>query len=197
VVVHNGPQLTLDRCPHCGISAPSLNQLSVHQPAPRKGGQNAVWTVYGCAWCGGVVMTRSNTANHQVVAKMWPDFPSAPDELPQRARDFLNQAMASSHAPAGAVVLCASAVDAMLKAKGYKEGKLYARISEARRDNLITQEMADWAHEVRLDANDQRHADEEAPLPNEADAAKSVLFTKALGEFLYVLPARVARERRE
>ena len=55
--------------------------------------------------------------------------------------------------------------------------------------------MAAWAHEVRLDANDQRHADEGAPLPAEADAAKVIEFAKALAEFLFVLPARVARGR--
>ena len=68
-------------------------------------------------------------------------------------------------APAGAVMLAASSVDAMLKEKGYNEGSLYARIGQARDDHLITADMAEWAHEVRLDANDQRHADEAAALP--------------------------------
>ena len=56
--------------------------------------------------------------------------------------------------------------------------------------------MAAWAHEIRLDANDQRHADEGAKLPGEADAQKVIDFANALAQFLYVLPARVARGRK-
>jgi hypothetical protein len=56
--------------------------------------------------------------------------------------------------------------------------------------------MAAWAHEIRLDANDQRHADEEAPMPDAADAAKAIEFANALAQFLYVLPARVERGRK-
>ena len=92
-------------------------------------------------------------------------------------------------------MLTASAVDAMLKGKGYKTGNLHSRIQLAAKDHLITKEMAEWAHEVRLDANDQRHSDEDGPLPSRADAAKSFEFVKALAQFLYVLPALVASGR--
>jgi hypothetical protein len=92
-------------------------------------------------------------------------------------------------------MLTASSVDAMLKSKGYKEGTLYSRIDQAAKDHVITEEMAAWAHEIRLDANDQRHSDEAAPLPNEADAEKVIEFASALAQFLFVLPARVARGR--
>ena len=104
--------------------------------------------------------------------------------------------MSSIHAPVGAVVTAASAVDAMLKSKGYKDGSLYSRIDQAAKDHLITSEMAAWAHEIRLEANDQRHADENAPLPTSEDAAKVIEFAKALGQFLFVLPARVERGRK-
>ena len=90
---------------------------------------------------------------------------------------------------------CASSVDAMLKNKGYKDGNLNSRIKQAEEAHLITEQMADWAHEVRLDANDERHADDEAPLPVLADAEKSLAFTRALAEYLFVLPSRVQRER--
>ncbi|WIH05334.1 DUF4145 domain-containing protein [Xanthomonas translucens pv. graminis] len=90
-------------------------------------------------------------------------------------------------------MLCASAVDAMLKAKGLENGSLYARIEEASTSGLITTEMATWAHEVRLDANDQRHADQAATLPSEQDAKRVLEFAFSLAEFLFVLPARVMR----
>jgi hypothetical protein len=90
-------------------------------------------------------------------------------------------------------MLAASAVDSMLKIKGYKEGSLYARIEKAVEDQLITKEMATWAHEVRLDANDQRHVDEAAVLPTPEDAKRAIDFALALAQFLFVLPAQVQR----
>lgn len=90
-------------------------------------------------------------------------------------------------------MLTASSVDAMLKAKGYTEGSLYSRIDKAAADHLITADMAHWAHAVRLDANDQRHADEAADLPSEVDARRCIDFASALGQFLFTLPARVKK----
>ena len=85
-------------------------------------------------------------------------------------------------------MLAASAVDAMLKAKDLKKGSLNDRINEAADQHLITADMAKWAHSVRLDANEQRHADESAGLPSQADAQRTLDFAQALGTFLFTLP---------
>ncbi len=69
------------------------------------------------------------------------------ESIPATARAYLTQSLNSLHVPAGAVMLAASSVDAMLKAKNYLEGSLYARIEKAVADNLITPEMAEWAHD--------------------------------------------------
>ena len=90
-------------------------------------------------------------------------------------------------------MLAASSVDAMLKEKGYIDRSLYNRIEQAVHDNLLTSEMATWAHEVRLDANDQRHVDNNVDLPNEGDAKKVIDFATAIAEYLFVLPARIQR----
>ena len=138
-------------------------------------------------------MTASAVAGGAEVLAFFPDAPSAKDDIPERPRAFLQQAMESLHAPAGAVMLAGSAVDAMLKLKGYADGSLYARIEKAAEDHLITAEMARWAHEVRLDANDQRHADQSADLPTVDDAKRVIDFTSAFAEFLFVLPSRILR----
>lgn len=124
---------------------------------------------------------------------MYPAAIDVSEEIPDRARAYLDQAINSLSAPAGAVMLAASSVDAMLKNKGLTEGSLYARIDKAVEQGLITPAMARWAHEVRLDANDQRHADEGAALPSSSQARKCVDFAMALAQFLFVLPARIQR----
>ena len=127
------------------------------------------------------------------MGECFPKPRSVQEDVPERPRTYLQQAMESLHAPAGAVMLAGSAVDSMLKIKGYTSGSLYTRIDSAIKDHLITPEMGTWAHEVRLDANDQRHADEMAELPTSEDAQRVVDFASALAEFLFVLPSRVQR----
>jgi Domain of unknown function (DUF4145) len=89
--------------------------------------------------------------------------------------------------------MSASAIDSMLKVKGYKGGTLHERIDKAAADHIITSDMATWAHQVRLDANDQRHADDDAPLPTQPDAERCAEFALALAEVMFVLPSRVIR----
>jgi hypothetical protein len=144
-----------------------------------------------------------NGGDGTAVTEMYPADEQISEDIPPRARQYLQQAIDSLNSPAGAIMLCASAVDAMLKAKNYKTGNLKPRIRQAAADHAITPGMEEWAHDIRLDANEQRHADEnraagapeeeEAPLPNEADAKQSIAFTKALAEFMFVLPAKVKR----
>ena len=185
-------QLFLDRCPHCGTAKPCLTRSWGESRTVN--GVTRPWVVYWCSSCGGSILATGHSDNGPVT-EFWPPGQSVDDAIPDRPRQFLQQAIDSLHAPAGAVMLAASSVDAMLKAKGLTTGNLYSRIDKASADHLITSEMGVWAHEIRLDANDQRHADENAPLPNETDARRVIAFAQALGQFLFVLPAQVAHGR--
>ncbi|WP_051913869.1 DUF4145 domain-containing protein [Nitratireductor basaltis] len=125
--------------------------------------------------------------------KLWPDTKSAHEDIPDPARTFLQQAYETLHAPDAAAVMAGSAVDAMLKVHGYVEGSLYKRIDEALKDNVLTSGMAQWAHTVRLGSNRPRHADEKKPHVSPDEAKHSVDFAEALGNFLFVLTARIDR----
>ena len=184
--------LVISRCPHCSVANPNLFKQHALQTHDHTGGNQRMWYIYTCGRCGGVVSAAA--ANHnQEVKEYYPSSKSIKEDIPERPRTFLQQALESLHAPAGAVMLAASAVDSMLKLKNYTEGSLYTRIQKAVDDHVITQDMATWAHEVRLDANDQRHADEAANLPAQQDAERVIDFATALAEILFVLPSRVQR----
>ncbi len=184
--------LKLERCPHCGTANPNLHRKHHLQTHDHTGGRPLIWAIYVCGTCGSVVSACA--ANHnQPVQDFYPKFESVDLEIPERPRAYLKQASESMHAPAGAVMLAASAVDSMLKVKGYSEGSLYARIDKAAADHVITSDMAAWAHAVRLDANDQRHADEAASLPTVQDAQRVLSFAATLAQIMFVLPSRVSR----
>ena len=180
----------IDRCPHCSVHKPLMNLLHSVVTHNHAKINRRLWYFYKCNTCGGVV-TAAGKQEGAAAQEIYPAPRTVDSSIPERARQYLKQSIDSIHAPAGAVMLAASAVDAMLKDKNLKDGSLYRRIEKAVEDHLITPEMATWAHEVRLDANDQRHADDEATLPSEKDAQRVIDFTTALAQFLFVLPQMV------
>lgn len=187
-------QLDIERCPHCSVDRPRLQTRGTFNTDTYNSDNKRFWSTYICNRCGGVVLAASKEKNGEIT-EMYPEATPVDEAVPERARAYLKQAVETRHAPAGSIMLSASAVDAMLKAKDYREGSLYSRIKRAEENQLVTGEMAAWAHEVRLDANFQRHADEEEELPTLEDAKHTVEFALALAEFLFVLPARVKRGR--
>jgi Domain of unknown function (DUF4145) len=190
-----GNQLPLERCPHCAIARPTMPTQWSGKSSNHSETAKWQWAVFSCTSCGGHVLVSSKEGTAGKVSGIWPTPVEVPEAVPERARAYLGQAHSSLHTPAGAIMLAASALDSMLKAKGLRDGSLYKRIDEASAAHLITHEMGLWAHEVRLDANDQRHADDDGPLPSSEDAVRVVEFANAVAQFLFVLPARVAKGR--
>ena len=131
-------QLQLNRCPHCNVDRPLLGKAWDHQTNNYAQNHLRYWAIYQCNRCGGCILCASNH-NGGPVSEQYPSTQAMDNEsIPARARSYLDQAINSLHAPAGAVTLAASAVDAMLKAQGYKDGSLYTRINQAVNDHLIT-----------------------------------------------------------
>jgi len=160
------------------------------------------WHIYTCSSCGGLVGAAIPVAQVQTGAPLtqqahWivPTVVTISSDIPQAAARYLTQARETLASPSASVVMSASAVDAMLKERGYRDGKLYGRIQKAETDGVLTKDMAAWAHEIRLDANDERHADQDASAMTGEDAAKCLEFADALADLLFVLPARVRRGR--
>jgi len=190
-------QLYLARCPHCGIAKPNLNVAwqAVTKGSDETGGEFH-WASFVCSTCGSVTTARGawrHMIDPHSPIQTYPTQREAHEDLPPQARRYLDQAFQTLAAPDAAAMVAGSAVDAMLKHLGYESGSVYARIDQAKSDGLLTSGMAEWAHSVRLGANRPRHADKDAPHVSPAEARQSVDFAEALGNFLFVLTARVNR----
>ncbi len=160
------------------------------------GADDREWGAYICATCGGVMLASAPWdpfINEMEITSITPEARTVASEVPERPRQYLSEALRSISTPSASIMVCASAIDAMLKEKGLGDGSVYTRIKQAAEQHIITQGMADWAYHVRLEANGQRHADEGAGLPTKTDAEQCVEFAEALAEFLFVLPARVSK----
>lgn len=198
----------LSRCPHCRSAKPTLrlSGLMYREINPGKLEQEA-WATYQCTSCYNPInflttaqffgepsdQLRYFQQYKPPLLKMQPDGTDDFSDWPERARRYMEQAVDTLHAPDAAVMLAGSAVDAMLKEKELNHGSVYVRIEKAVKEHLLTREMGEWAHSVRLSANSPRHADIDAPHASAEEASASLDFTKALGLFLFVLPARVKR----
>ncbi len=188
--------LELGRCPSCSAANPVLVKCwaSNGKVAPNKASPAWYWGTFVCTTCNELVLAKGMPIENEfVVMSCVPTPRQAHEDIPVNARRYLQQAYDTLHAPDAAAVMAASAVDAMLEALLYEEGSLYARIDQALKDNIITSSMAQWAHSVRLGANKTRHADKDTPHITEAEAKQAVEFAEALGQFLFVLSARVKR----
>lgn len=202
----SNPLSGVERCPYCGVANPLLTQLWEHVVTwqdKARGKMHQHWGVYRCSKCNQIMLAQGyvvpeGVRNHSLeLSKIditYPESPNVDESLPVSAKRYLEQALSTTHAPDGAVILAGSAVDAMLKHHGYKDGSLYSRIDKAVSDHVLTAGMGEWAHKVRLDTNDVRHADEERPHATPEEAMQTVEFAKALGDFLFVFPARISRE---
>jgi len=180
----------LTTCPHCTINSPNITWRKDLITKSRVGNDEYHWNIYACERCGGVIVSR--LAEKEII-EVFPISKEIDNSIPPTAIEYLKQAFTTVHAPVASVIVSARAIDEMLKEKGYTDGSLYERIESATKNHLITKEMAQWAHEIRLDANNHRHADVTIGLPTGKDAKRCVEFALALAEFLFVLPTRIQR----
>lgn len=188
-----GRNLPLDHCPHCYVDRPNLMGTGTLFTTKNHLNDNSRdWRNYVCATCGGVVTVACWTGGERIIM-IFPDPAILSEAIPERARSYLQQAVGTVASPDASIMVACSSVDAMLKAKGYKDGNLYPRIVEATKDHVLTEGMSKWAHQIRLDANEQRHSDEKAEMASQEDAERIIEFAKALAQFLFVVPALVER----
>jgi hypothetical protein len=194
-----GPNLTeVSRCPRCSVANPTMEILWQSKTLIPRGtpGPTHMWATFRCTTCGGVVLAKGapdNPSHNAHIIEVVPSSKTAHEDIPNPARTFLQQALDTLHAPDAAAVMAGSAVDAMLKELGYKDGSVYDRINKAVEQHKLTEGMGAWAQEVRLGSNRPRHADAEKPHVSAEEAKQSVEFAEALGFFLFVLTKRVER----
>jgi hypothetical protein len=196
----NGELTGAGRCPHCEVGNPQLRRLWISEAIPTPDDDDVArrWAAFQCASCKHLVLTafrplRRGHALSQSLEVEWqfPMLPPVNESLPATARNYLQQASEILNAPDAAAIMATAAVDAMLKYKGLSDGPLYQRIDQAVASRLLTEGMAQWARAVRLEAFNVSHPDGSNPHLTRPQAEQVVEFAKALGEFLYVLTAKV------
>jgi hypothetical protein len=195
----------IGRCPHCAVANPQMKVVWTSETFPEPDSPSAGhnWGACQCTSCSNLILVKCKRTVRAHVSQGFPKnlnideifpTPEAVDvAIPESARKYLIQAHETLHAPDAAALMAASAVDAMLKEHGLAEGNLYNRIDQAVEQHILTAPMGQWAHAVRLEANNVRHADQTNPHLTRPQAQQVDEFASALGDFLYVLTAKIAK----
>jgi len=192
----------MERCAHCKVASPAWQLLwNSYTQMPSLGDDGRFFQLKVCTTCKWaivdtfIMVAKDRNTSEPKLLMSHPSPIIFESELPDQAHNFLKQAIDSLHAPDGAAMLAASAIDSMLKDKGYEDGSLHSRIEKATEEGALIAELADWAHEIRLGANSIRHADKEGDPTKPEEAEQAVEFAKTLGELWYGLPAKINRKR--
>ncbi len=184
-----GKNLDLNRCPYCNVDTPNLVFVQQHNFIGTDD-HGRVWGIYKCVKCAGMVIA-TNVRIQGQLHEFYPKIQVLDESIPDRAKKYLYEAINTVHSPSASVVVCNSSVDAMLKELGYTDGSIYHRIEEATANHYITEDMRNWAHTIRISANEQRHSDLDSELPTMEDAKQLIEFAETLAMILFVLPSRI------
>ena len=94
------------------------------------------------------------------------------------------------------VVMCRRALQGSVIEKGAKEDKLVDQIDELYGQQIITKDIKDWAHEIRLTGNIGAHPDKDGLEDvTEEDAKELIDFMEEYLNYVYIMPSKVERKR--
>ena len=94
------------------------------------------------------------------------------------------------------VVMCRRAIQSSVIEKDANKGRLVDQIDELYDSQIITKDIKDWAHEIRVTGNIGAHPDEDG-LQNvtKEDAEELIKFMEEYLNYVYIMPAKVAKKR--
>ena len=190
-----------NNCPYCGTKRVAFTILC-EVTYDRHG---FYWDTFAqCGHCRRGIVATFETSNNQKpsdgqyeeLLDMAPSLPDngAPAYTPENVARFFKQAMDNlpkNWDAAGSMFR--KALDTGLTSKFPKiKGRLIDRIKEAEEQQMLTPELAKWAHQIRLDGNDAAHKEE--PFEEE-DAKKLCDFTRLVFYYLFTLQGMLEKSQ--
>jgi hypothetical protein len=204
-------------CPHCSSHRIGFTFVAEYGLAPTK---HAHYTVlYKCNKCKGALVheysqhtnygspspggcSSDPTDNGFKLLKSYPGkmpnaipayVPAPLDRYYQQALDSLHSAHYDASGAMSRKVVDVS-TQQMVKGDTKKYNNIRDRIDALAEKHLLTPDLKDWAHQIRLDGNDASHDED----PFTADEAQGLLsFTELYLTYVYTLPGRLKARREQ
>lgn len=132
------------------------------------------------------------------VLKQYPERDvKIPEGLPEKVQQVFHEAERAFEGKiwGAAAMQFRKALEQACKDKGQSSGKLYNKIEGLEQNGLITADLKDWAHEIRIIGNEAAHDD---PLPEEEakkEAEDIRVFSDLFMTYVYTLPQKLNERR--
>lgn len=176
-------------CPYCGVRSTTKWQS-------QDDGKSSSFRVYKCDNCHELILfvVKGNKA----VAQYPMRIPKLDKSIPDKVREDYTEAIKCFDVGANkaSVVMCRRALQNSVIDKGAKKGRLVDQIDELYGSQIITKDIKDWAHEIRLTGNIGAHPDEDGLQDvTQEDADELIKFMEEYLNYVYIMPAKVAKKR--
>jgi len=188
-------------CPYCKVHV----TFSWTEPGERGGGlndylhiyfknQRGIWNIGECPSCKNCVLLLGYEKDYNFVStKIYPfPLPSPVDErIPEKIRNDLEEAKLcfSVGAINASVGMCRKALQRTCKEKGATKKELFDQIDEIASKGVISNDLKELAHSVRLIGNDGVHPNDEEV--TKEDAEEILNLAEQFLDIIFVAPAKV------
>ena len=154
-----------------------------------------MFEIYQCDNCEELILLiYSDTEIHQYPTRI----PKLDESIPKQVADDYIEAIRCFDVGAkkASVVMCRRALQNSVIERGAKKDKLLNQIDELFGNQIITKDIRNWAHEIRLTGNIGAHPDEDGLNDvNHEDADELIKFMEEYLNYVYIMPAMVAKKR--
>jgi hypothetical protein len=162
--------------------------------------KNGMWIIGECPSCKNCVLIQAYKDNRNgelVASNISPTpIPSPADErIPEKIRGALNEAKIcfSVNAFMACATMCRRTIQCACIDQGAEKDKLYDQIDELFSKGIITKQIKDWAHSIRLVGNDAAHP---TNLEVSKEDSKDILdLAEQLMNILYVMPSIASKHQ--
>ena len=172
-------------CPHCGFYS-TISLMAYHHSHH----------IYTCDKCDGITLLIIQ--NKEIVDQYPKRVPKLDPAIPTDvANDYVEAVKCFDiGANKASAVMCRRALQTSVVQKGAAKGKLNDQIDELFKKGIITEDIMNWSHEIRLTGNIGAHPDQDG-LENVTpqDAEELIKFMEEYLNYVYIMPAKVAEKR--
>ncbi|MBI0047293.1 DUF4145 domain-containing protein [Bifidobacterium choladohabitans] len=123
---------------------------------------------------------------------VWKEYEDVPEDIAAVASEAYS--CCSIKAYRSAVLMARTALEATAKNKGITSGSLNEKIEELAEQNIITDQLAQEANEIRLLGNDMAHGDPDIPVSKE-DASDILGFLDTVLDYVYQQPIAIQKRK--
>jgi hypothetical protein len=189
-------------CPHCNV----VSNFSSHSSTSGQWGDGASrrqLTAMSmlCHNCGGIIMsfTEQNERGHHSEWKTFPSsIPRVDETVPAKvSQDYVSAVNCASIGEfKAAATMFRRCLQQIMLDKSAKGNTLNDQIKDLEARQIITADLKDWAHEIRLWGNEGAHPSDDGLDELTSEEVEVIQdFLERLFDYIYIMPAKVASSR--